>query len=79
MEKESQVSQMQCMKLFFQSKDRAHLCVSVGVMSKRVVKLEDGPAVCFHFRQTGGLLTCWSGRLQAESLCRTLTLSETFP
>lgn len=29
--------------------------VSMSVTSKRVVKLEDRPAVCFHFRQTGGV------------------------
>lgn len=35
------------------------LIVCVCVMSERVVKLEDGPAVCFHSRQIGEVFLTW--------------------
>ncbi len=79
MEPESAVAQIQCMKSsVFTSKTELIVCMCV--MSKRVVKLEDGPAVCFHSRQIGEVF--WRGREAAYRLSHcvthTLTPSETF-
>lgn len=50
MEQESKVSQAQCMKFSVSLSKTELISVCVCVMSEPVVKLEDGPAVCFHFK-----------------------------
>lgn len=79
MEQESNDSHIQFVKSEVLSSEEGLMSVSKRCTDPNV-GLEDGPAVCFDFRHTGGVvLTCWRGRLQAGSLCHAVTLSETFP